>query len=71
VSHHMTKARDLFNSLMWKDSGIHVEHDDDSKYRMKGEGTNLFQLEVGGLFEAQDVTYVRGMKMNFPLVSVM
>jgi hypothetical protein len=53
ASRHMTEARELFNSLTEKDSGIHVELGDDAKYAVKGEGTILFQLESGGSFEAQ------------------
>jgi hypothetical protein len=41
----MTESWELFNNLMEKDSGIHVELGDDSKYAVKGEGTILFQLE--------------------------
>jgi hypothetical protein len=71
ASRHMTEAWELFNSLMEKDSGIHVELGDDAKYVVKGEGTILFQLESGGSFEAQDVLYVLGLKKNFLSVSVM
>jgi hypothetical protein len=53
----MTEARELFNNLT-EDSGIHVELGDDAKYAVKVEGTTLFQLESGGLFEAQDVLCV-------------
>jgi hypothetical protein len=42
ASCHMTKAQELFYSLMEKDLGIHVEPDDDAKYGVKGEGTILF-----------------------------
>jgi hypothetical protein len=45
ASHHMTEARELFNSLTEKDSGTHVELGDDAKYAVKGEGTIMFQLE--------------------------
>ena len=48
-----------------------MELGDDAKYAMKGEGTILFQLELGGEFEAQDVLYVPILKKNFLLVSVM
>jgi hypothetical protein len=63
-------ARALFNSLMKKDSRIHVELGDDVKYTMKGEGTILFQLESGGSLEAQDVLYVPQLKSNLLPVSV-
>lgn len=33
-----------------------------AKYALKGEGTILFQLELVGSFEAEDVLYVRGFK---------
>jgi hypothetical protein len=49
---NMTEARELFNSLARKNSGIHVELGDDAKYGMKGEGTILFQLELGGSLKA-------------------
>jgi hypothetical protein len=68
---HMTEARELFNSLTKKDSGIHVELGDDAKYAVKVEGTILFQLESGGLLEAHDVLYVPWLKKNLLSVSVM
>jgi hypothetical protein len=52
ASRHMTKAREPFNSLTQKDSGIYVELGNDVKYAVKGEGTMFFQLELGGSFEA-------------------
>jgi hypothetical protein len=48
----LDEARELFNSLMEKDSWIHVELGDDAKYVVKGEGTILFQLESSGSLEA-------------------
>jgi hypothetical protein len=56
---------------MEKDSGTHVELGDDAKYAVKGEGTILFQLESGGLLEAQDVLYVPKLKKNLLSVSVL
>jgi hypothetical protein len=70
ASHHMTESRELF-CILKEDSGIHVELGGDAKYAMKGEGTILFQLELGGSFEAQDVLYVPALKKNFLSVSVM
>jgi hypothetical protein len=54
-SHHMTKAREIFSILIERDSYVHVELSDDSKYAMKGEGTITFHLESGGSLDAQDV----------------
>jgi hypothetical protein len=42
ASHQMTKAREIFSSLMEKDLEVHVELGDDSKYVVKGEGIVLF-----------------------------
>ena len=47
ASRHMTKSWELFNNLIEKDSGIHVELGDDAKYVVKGEGTILFHIELG------------------------
>jgi hypothetical protein len=47
---------------MERDSKVHVELGVDVKYEMKGEATVLFQLELGGSFDAQDVLYVPGLK---------
>jgi hypothetical protein len=63
-SHHITESRELF-CILKEDSGIHVELGGDAKYAMKGEGTILFQLELGGSFEAQDVLYVPTLKKIF------
>jgi hypothetical protein len=70
ASHHMTESRELFRILK-EDSGIHVELGGDAKYEMKSEGTILFQLELGGSFEAQDLLYVPALKKDFLSVSVM
>jgi hypothetical protein len=70
ASHHITKSRELF-CILKEDSGIHVELGGDAKYAMKGEGTILFQRELGGSFEARDVLYVPALKKNFLSVSVM
>jgi hypothetical protein len=67
----MTGARELFSSLTEKDSGIHVELDNDAKYAVKGVGTILFQLESGGLLEVKDVLYVLGLRKNLLSVSAM
>lgn len=48
-----------------------MELGDDVRYAVKGEGTIMFQLELGGFFEAQDVLYVPGLKKNLLSVSVM
>jgi hypothetical protein len=71
ASHHMIEAWDLFNSLVEKDSSIYVELGYDAKYAVKGEGTILFQLDLGDLFESKDVLYVLGIRRNFLSVSVM
>jgi hypothetical protein len=42
-----------------------------SKYAVKGEGTILFQLEVGGSLESRDVLDVPRLQNNLFLVSVM
>lgn len=58
----MTEARELFSVLTEEDLGVHVELGDDAKYAVKGEGTVTFQLELGGLLDAQEVLYVPGLK---------
>jgi hypothetical protein len=45
-----------------------VELGDDAKYAMKGEGTILFQLESGNLFDTQYVLYVP--RLNKHLLSI-
>jgi hypothetical protein len=57
-------TRDIQN-LTERDSGVHVELGDDAKYEVKGDGTILFQLELGGSFDDHDVLYVLGLKNNF------
>jgi hypothetical protein len=42
ASLNMRESWERFNSLTEKDSRIHVELSDDSKYAVKGEGTILF-----------------------------
>jgi hypothetical protein len=71
ASHHMIEAHDLFSSLTERDSNVHVELGDDAKYVVKGEGTIMFHLELGGSFDAQVVLYVPGLKNNFLSVSSM
>jgi hypothetical protein len=71
ASHHMTKAHEIFSILMERDSYLHVQLGDDSKYVVKGEGTITFHLESGGSLDAQDVLYVPGLKKNFLSVSSM
>jgi hypothetical protein len=53
--------------LIDNDVNIHVQLGDYSKYEMKGEGTIMFHLELGGLLDAQYVVYVPGLKKNFLL----
>ena len=71
VSHHIIEARELFSSLIELESGIHVDLDDDSKNAVKGKGPVLFQLNLGGPFDAQDVLYVPGLKKNLLSTSIM
>jgi hypothetical protein len=56
---------------MEKDSWTHPKLGEDTKYAMKGDGTTWFQLDSGGLLEAQDVLHVPKLKKNFLLVSVL
>jgi hypothetical protein len=67
----MRKSWDLFNILMEKDSGIHVDLGNDSRYAMKCEGNISFQIDSVGSIDAHDVLYVLGIKKNFLLVSFM
>ena len=46
ASHHITKAHELFSILMERDSYLHVQLSDDSKYVVKGEGKITFHLEL-------------------------
>jgi hypothetical protein len=46
ASHHITKAHELFSILMERDSYLHVQLGDDSKYVVKGEGKITFHLEL-------------------------
>jgi hypothetical protein len=71
ASRHMTKAWELFSNLMEKDLDVYVQLGDDAKHAVKGEGTIAFQLELGGLLDAQDVLYVLDLKNNLLSVSVM
>lgn len=71
ASRRMTKAWELFSSLMEKDLGIHVVLGDDAKYSVKGEGTIKFRLESSNSFDAQDVLYVPILRKNLTSVSVM
>jgi hypothetical protein len=67
ASHHMIEERDLFNIIMERKSNVHVELDDDANYVVKGEGTIMFQPELGGLFDAHDVIYVLEEEFTFSL----
>jgi hypothetical protein len=67
----MKKSQELFSSLAEKESWIHVEHGDDAKYVVKGEGTILFQLDSSISLEVEDVLYVLGLKNNFLSDSIM
>jgi hypothetical protein len=67
----MKKIRELFSSLMERDSNVHAELGDDAKYEMKGEGTITFQLKLGGSLDAHDVLYILGLKNNLLSVSAM
>jgi hypothetical protein len=61
----MAEAHELFSSLMEKDSKVHVELGDNSRYALKGEGTFMFHLDSGGLLYSHDVFYVPGLNRNF------
>jgi hypothetical protein len=67
----MMEARELFSSLTMQYSGSHIDLGDDVDDAVEGEGTILFQLESGGLLEAQDVLYVPEMKKNLLSVSTL
>jgi hypothetical protein len=41
-SHHMTKARDLFNGLSEEDSELHIDIGNDSKHVVRDHGTVHF-----------------------------
>jgi hypothetical protein len=71
ASCYMIEAREKFSSMMEKNSRIHVDLGDNSKYVVKGEGTILLQLESGGSLETHDVIYVPGLKKNMIPVSFM
>jgi hypothetical protein len=68
---HMIEAHDLFSSLMERDSDVHVQLGDDAKYAVKGEGTIMFQLKLGGSFDAYDVLYIPMLKNSLLSVSAM
>jgi hypothetical protein len=69
--HHMIEAQDLFSSMMEKESKVHLELGDDSRYAVKGEGTITIQLELGSLLDSHDVLYVPCLKKNFLSISFM
>jgi hypothetical protein len=71
ASRHMTKAWEIFSSLTERDSNLHLQCGDDSKYAMKGEEPIMFYLESRGSLNSQDVLYVLGLKKNFLSVSTM
>jgi hypothetical protein len=48
----MIESHELFSSLTERYLGIHVDLGDDAKYAVKGEGSILFHLELGGSFNA-------------------
>jgi hypothetical protein len=62
---HMTEAREIFSSLMKKDSKVHVELGDDAENVVKVEGTIMFQRELGGSLDAHDVLYILCLKKSF------
>jgi hypothetical protein len=65
------EAWDMFSILMERYSGVHMELGDDYDYAVKREEIVLFQLDLGGSFDSQDVLYVLVLKKNFLLVSAM
>jgi hypothetical protein len=69
ASCHMIESWELFSGLMERDLDVHVQHGDDAKYAMKGEGIVMLQHKSGGLLDAQDVHYVPGLKKKFLSIS--
>ena len=67
---HITEARELLSKFTKMNSGIHVGLGDDAKYAVSEEGKFSFQLESGGLFDAQDVLFLARMKKNLLSISV-
>jgi hypothetical protein len=71
ASCHMTEERVLFTSLMEKESKVHVELGDDSRYAVNGERKITFHFELGGSLDSHDVLYVLGLKRKLRSVSSM
>jgi hypothetical protein len=49
---------------MERNSRVHLQLGDETKYAKKGEGTILFYIELGGSFD-ENILYIIGLKKKF------
>jgi hypothetical protein len=66
---HMTRTREVFESLTKWDFDLHVRIGDQSQHAMKGVRIVPFRMESGGVLRVQDVLWVPKLRCNMLSVS--
>ena len=64
ASFHMTRDKEIFNSLEEKDLQMHIKMGDDGRYSATKIGTFTFQRQSGKPILLKDVMHVPGLKRN-------
>lgn len=60
----------MFDNIIEWDLELHVGFGVDTKHAVKGSGTMLVQLELGGMLEVKDVIWVPKLRRSLLLVSM-